>query len=172
MLVVLVILGVVIAALTGLFVSASRTEVDQATRFRAQQEGRLALDALRREIHCASSVSPSTSAGYPSTSITITLGSYCPSAPSGGGQVTWCTAVGTGGYALWRTPGASCPGTGGGKKADYLTASGWTGQVFTALAPSGGGTRAKLGVRLPVDVSATTPGGLYELKDDIVLRNT
>ena len=62
MLVVLVILGVVLAALTQLFVSASRTEVDQTRRFQAQQEARLALDALRREIHCANAVTPTTAA--------------------------------------------------------------------------------------------------------------
>ena len=56
MLVVLVILGIVLAALTQLFVSATRTEVDQDKRFQAQQEARLALDSLRREIHCASAV--------------------------------------------------------------------------------------------------------------------
>ena len=47
-----------------------------SNRFQAQQNARLALDKLRREIHCTSGVSPT--AQLPRTSITITLGSYCP----------------------------------------------------------------------------------------------
>ena len=56
MLVVLAILGIVLAALTQLFVSASTAQVDMTRRFEAQQNMRLALDKLRREIHCASAV--------------------------------------------------------------------------------------------------------------------
>jgi prepilin-type N-terminal cleavage/methylation domain-containing protein len=172
MLVVLAILGIVLTALTTLFVSAMRAQADQTKRFQSQQQARLALDGLRREIHCASTIAPATSAAYPTTSITITLGSYCPSAPAAGGSVTWCTIGTSARYALWRTPGTTCTATGGVKKADYLTASGWTGQVFTALTPAGSGSRAKLGVRLPVNVPGSTTGGRYELQDDIVLRNT
>jgi len=169
MLVVLVILGVVLAALTGLFVSAMRTEVDQAKRFQAQQEARLALDGLRREVHCAEGISPSAVAGYPATSITITLGAYCSSTPSGG-PVTWCTVPTSGAHALWRTPGTACTPTGGVKKADHLTA----GAVFTNLATGtpGSNERAKLSVDLPVDADPTTTSGLYRLQDDIVLRNS
>ena len=49
----LAILVIVIGALTQLFVSASTAQVDMTRRFEAQQEMRLALDKLRREIHCA-----------------------------------------------------------------------------------------------------------------------
>jgi len=54
MLVVLAILGVVVGALTQLFVSASNAQRDMSNRFEAQQNARLALDKLRREIHCTS----------------------------------------------------------------------------------------------------------------------
>jgi prepilin-type N-terminal cleavage/methylation domain-containing protein len=172
MLVVLAILGIVLTALTTLFVSATRAQADQTTRFQAQQQARLALDSLRRELHCAQTVSPATSAGYPAASITITLGSNCASAPADGGSITWCTTGSAGRYALWRTLGTACPATGAVQKADYLTASGWTGQLFTSLTPAGGGVRAKLGVRLPVNVAGPFAGGRYELQDDIVLRNT
>ena len=53
MIVVLAILVVVLTALTQLFVSASTAEVDMSNRVQAQQDARLALDKLRREIHCA-----------------------------------------------------------------------------------------------------------------------
>jgi prepilin-type N-terminal cleavage/methylation domain-containing protein len=178
MLVVLAILGVVLGALTILFVSATRTAASQDKRFQAQQQARLALDGLRREIHCAGAVSPTT--GYPTTSITVTLGSYCPSNTSGGTAtqaVVWCVlpATGSGPYSLWRTgpgqpctaSGASCTSSGCVKKASYLT----TNLVFAALTTAAG-SRTKLSVDLPVDVDPTTAAGLYELKDDIVLRNS
>jgi prepilin-type N-terminal cleavage/methylation domain-containing protein len=77
LLVVMVILLVVLGAITTLFVSATNSQVDQTNRVEAQQEARLALEALRREIHCAkSAVSPAAS----SSRITITLDHYCPSA--------------------------------------------------------------------------------------------
>jgi prepilin-type N-terminal cleavage/methylation domain-containing protein len=178
MLVVLAILGIVIAALTQLFVSASTAQVDMTRRFEAQQEMRLALDKLRREIHCANGV-----AGVPPTSsIVISLGSYCPTNGSGAvAQVTWCTKDKNGAatnpsspeadppYALWRYNGSACSGT-GRKEADYLT----TGEVFKLYMPPtvGSGSLGKLSVHLPVDVTPSDAKQRYVLKDDIVLRNT
>ena len=96
MLVVLAILGIVLAALVQLFVSASNAQVDMNNRFQAQQNARLALDGLRREIHCASAVPPDTAGDVASraTSITITLrlATYCPTNTTAcTGDVTWCT---------------------------------------------------------------------------------
>jgi prepilin-type N-terminal cleavage/methylation domain-containing protein len=166
MLVVLAILGIVLAALVQLFVSASHAQVDMNNRFQAQQNARLALDGLRREIHCASAVTGT------STSITITLGTYCPSY-SGSANVTWCTKDknGTPGgatapYTLWRYNGAC------GSGASHQWAGNLTmGTVFAITAPATG-TLGYVSVDLPVD---PTPGDAmqrYELKDDIVLRNT
>jgi prepilin-type N-terminal cleavage/methylation domain-containing protein len=167
MLVVLAIMGIITTALVQLFVSASRTQVDMSNRFQAQQEGRLALDGLRREIHCASAISSTQSgAGW--------------SAPAGGGDVTWCTeTVATGHYRLRRvTPalavGATCAG--GVAQADYLTKR----HVFTSYTASGGGLRASLGIDIPIDVSpasgqtgcTSSSTDCYRLTDDIVLRNT
>src|SRR3954453_14366891 len=75
MLVVLAILGVVLAGLTQLFVGATHAQSDQTQRGQAQKAARLALDKLRREIHCADKVSPLS--GYPASSVTVTLGSWC-----------------------------------------------------------------------------------------------
>jgi prepilin-type N-terminal cleavage/methylation domain-containing protein len=183
MLVVLAIIGVVTTALVQLFVSASRTQVDMSNRFESQQEGRLALDTLRREIHCASAISSTQTGGTWSpgtTAVKITLGSYCSGAPSGGGDVTWCTALqSTGRYQLRRVypalaVGATCAG--GVIKADYLL----TDQVFSGYTASGSGLRAKVSVNLPIDVKpasgqttcTTDTIGCYRLTDDIVLRNT
>jgi prepilin-type N-terminal cleavage/methylation domain-containing protein len=164
MLVVLAILGIVLGALTQLFVSASTAQVDMTRRFEAQQDMRLALDKLRREIHCANKVT-----GSPATSsIVISLGSYCPTNGTGADlDVTWCTTGSGQRFALWRYHGTACSGT-GRKEADYLTID----KVFTAYAPPASGGLGKLSVLLPVDVDPSDAKQSYVLKDDIALRNT
>ena len=105
--------------------------------------------------------------------MTITLPSYCK---TGSGSITWCTrSNGTNRYALYRVVGATC--SGGVKWADYLvpsssaaTCSGalcifnYTAQSTTSL--------AKLTVDFPVNVKPAKTVDLYELKDDLVLRNS
>jgi prepilin-type N-terminal cleavage/methylation domain-containing protein len=170
MLVVLAIIGIVVGALTQLFVSASTAEVDMTRRFQAQQEVRLALDKLRREIHCAKLVSPM---GGPATSeIRITLGDYCPTNNVGTSTIgddtfTWCTTGSGARFGLWRYNGPACSGT-GRKAADYLIVE----KVFTPpVAPTPTGLLPTLGVELPVDVNPADAKQRYTLKDDIVLRN-
>jgi prepilin-type N-terminal cleavage/methylation domain-containing protein len=176
LLVVLAILGIVLAALTQLFVSASTAQVDMTRRFEAQQQMRLALDKLRREIHCANKVV----AAPPTSSIVITLGAYCPTNGTGAPvEVTWCTkdksgtvppnptpAVGEP-YSLWRHIGNACTGT-GRKEADYLTIH----DVFKPTGtPTPPGNLPTLRVELPVDVKPQDAKQRYTLNDDIVLRN-
>jgi len=169
MLTVLVIMGVVMTSLTTVFVQASNSETDMNNRFQAQLTTKLALDKLRREIHCASVATPAGS----SSSVTITLPSYCK---TGSGSITWCTrSNGTNRYALYRVVGATC--TGGIKWADYLvpssTATVCSGALcifnYTAQSTS---ALAKLSVDLPVNVKPSKTVELYELIDDIVLRNS
>jgi prepilin-type N-terminal cleavage/methylation domain-containing protein len=169
MLTVLVIMGVVMTSLTTVFVQASNSETDMNNRFQAQLTAKLALDKLRREIHCASVATPTGS----SSSVTITLPSYCK---TGSGSITWCTrSNGTNRYALYRVVGATC--TGGVKWADYLvpssTAATCGGALcifnYTAQTTS---SLAKLGVDLPVNVRPSKTVELYELIDAIVLRNS
>ncbi len=169
MLTVMVILGVVMTSLTTVFVQASNSESDMNNRFQAQLTARLALDKMRREVHCASVATPT---GV-SSSVTITLASYCK---TGSGSVTWCTrSSGTNRYALYRVVGTTC--TGGVKWADDLVPSAtasvcsgalcifnYTAQSLTSL--------AKLRVDFPVNVRPAKTVELYELVDDIVLRNS
>jgi prepilin-type N-terminal cleavage/methylation domain-containing protein len=172
MLVVLAILGIVLGALTQLFVSASTAQVDMTRRFEAQQDMRLALDKLRREIHCASAVT----GAPPTSSMTIALGSYCPTNGTGAAaQITWCTKDKNGNappgagapYSLWRYSGGTCSGT-GQKWADFLTIH----QIFTGYIPAAAGSLGKLSVNLPVDLTPNDAKQRYVLDDDIVLRNT
>ena len=156
------ILGAVMASVSTLLVSATNSEVDMNRRFQAQTQARLGLDLMRREVHCAMSVSP---AGA-SASVTLTIPATCPTS-GGSTSITWCTvANGTNRWGLWRYPGASCSGT-GKRYADYLTASSiftYTGQTVNKL--------AFLNVRLPVNIKPSESRFLYSLEDDIVLRNS
>jgi prepilin-type N-terminal cleavage/methylation domain-containing protein len=169
MLIVLSIMGVVMGSLTTVFVSASNAELDMNNRFQAQLGARLALDKMRREVHCGSVATPAGS----SSSVTLTLPSYCK---TGSGSVTWCTrSVATNRYALYRVVGTSC--SGGVKWADYLvptsTATACSGALciltYTAQSTS---SLAKLHVDFPVNVKPSKSTELYELQDDIVLRNS
>jgi type II secretory pathway pseudopilin PulG len=166
---VLVIMGVVMSSLTTVFVQASNSETDMNNRFQAQLTAKLALDKMRREVHCASVATPT---GV-SSSVTITLPSYCK---TGSGSITWCTrSNGTNRYALYRVVGATC--SGGIKWADYLVPTStsavcsgalcifnYTAQSTTSL--------AKLTVDFPVNVKPSKTVELYELTDGIVLRNS
>ena len=150
-----VILAVVLGALTTLFVRAMNSELDMNQRFQAQQEARLAVDKMRREIHCATAVTPNGT----SASITITLPAQCPS--SGGSQITVVydtQLVSTGRYRLRRA---------GVPIADYITSP----NAFTYTAP-GVGTLAKLHLDLPVNVRPNQARETWKLAADIVLRNT
>ena len=140
LIVVVAILGTIIAGLSQLFVSASKSQVDQTNRTGAQQAARLALVKLRREIHCASAVSPNPNGTWPSRSVTIVLGSQCPTYQSGIASVTWCT-VGSAPYALWRYPHTSDLRTQVYANACANTGSGgtkWARDIVNAAGVSGG----------------------------------
>lgn len=153
------ILGIVLGGLTTLFVSGTRAEFELNRRFRAQQEARLALDRIRREVHCASA------AAGTATTATLTLPAQCP---TGAGAITWCTSGSGLRWALYRRVGATCGSAAPSiKVADFLTQAavfGYPPQAATQL--------AKLHVELPVDVDTTSTLGTYRLADDIVLRNS
>jgi prepilin-type N-terminal cleavage/methylation domain-containing protein len=156
---VMAILGVVMQGLTTLFVQGANAELDMNRRFQAQLTARVAMDKLRREIHCASTATPTGA----TSSVTLTLPSYCK---TGSGAITWCTrSLGTNRYGLYRVADTTC--TGGVKWADYLTNA--NAFAFTAQSTS---SLALLHVDLAVNVKPGKSGGAYELVDDIVLRNS
>jgi prepilin-type N-terminal cleavage/methylation domain-containing protein len=161
MLTVLAMLGLVIAALTTILVAAMNAEREMNRRFASQINARLALDQLRREVHCASSVTPTGA----SSSVTIVLGSRCPSA-TGGTTVTWCTSGSGARFALYRVVGTTCS-TSGKRAADFLTSG--TVFVFTPQSPT---SLAVLSVTLPVNTRPESGMADYRLEDDIVLRNS
>jgi prepilin-type N-terminal cleavage/methylation domain-containing protein len=172
LLTVLMILGVVMGGLTTVFASATSSEADMNNRFQAQQGARLALDKLRREVHCASAGTP---AGSNVSAITLTVPTYCKTY-SGSTSVTWCTrSVATNRYALYRVNGTTC--SGGVKWADYLTPTSTATVCSGALcvfnySAQSTTSLAKLHVDFPVNPKPSRTVDTYELTDDLVLRNS
>ena len=158
------ILMTVMGGMTALMVSGTKSQVELNRRFQANTEARLALDKLRKDVHCSWNVSP---AGTSAT-ITLSMSSSCPTS-GGGTAITWCTvANGTGRYGLWRYLGSACSGT-GRKVADYLT----TQNAFSYTAPVAGSKLLKqLGVTLDINLLPTKPERVYQLQDALVLRNS
>lgn len=159
MITVMVIMTVVFAGITTVFVAGSKAQSDQERRFQAQVSTRLALDKIRRDIHCASDVTP-----FATTAVTLKIPAGC------GGDVSWCTAAVSGytsRYRLYRQPGATCDST-GVMVADYLM----SGNAFPAFAHvTGCLCLASLQVDFNVSVTGTSVGA-YDLTDTIFLRNS
>jgi prepilin-type N-terminal cleavage/methylation domain-containing protein len=160
MLTVMVIMGVVFGGITTVFVSGSKAQAEQDRRFQAQLNTRLALDKIRRDIHCASDVTP-----YATNAVTLKRPSGC------GGDVSWCTAAVTGytnRYRLYRQLGASCSASTGVRVADYLTSA----NAFPTFSHTlGCKCLASLSVDFLVSLKGSTIGA-YELTDTIYLRNS
>jgi prepilin-type N-terminal cleavage/methylation domain-containing protein len=160
MLTVMVIMSIVFAGVTAVFVAGSKAQAEQDRRFQAQLATRFALDKIRRDIHCANDVTP-----YATSSVTLKI-SGCT-----GGDVSWCTvAVSgfTGRYALYRQAGTSCSAA-GTKIADYLTSA----SAFPAFAHTAGcGCLASLRVDFNVSVKSSATVDNYDLGDTIYLRNS
>jgi type II secretory pathway pseudopilin PulG len=164
MLTVMIIMSIVFAGITSVFVAGSKAAADQDRRFQAQVTTRLALDKIRKDIHCATDVSPATT-----TAVTLKVPTAC------GGDVSWCTLAVSGytnRYALYRQVGASCSSA-GTKIADYLTSQNASPPIVFPefLHAIGCGCLASLSLDFAVSVKGTAVGA-YELTDTIFLRNS
>jgi prepilin-type N-terminal cleavage/methylation domain-containing protein len=157
LLMVLAILGTVTGAITTLFIQATNAEFEMNRRFQAQQTARVAIDKMRREVHCASVISPTGT----SSSITVTLPAQCPT--SGGSQVdvTYDMQQIVAGqrYKLRRNSVVL---------ADYSTLQ----NAFSYAAPVTGVSLGKLTVTLPINTKPSQPNKQWKLVADMVLRNT
>ncbi len=152
----------VLGTMTILMVSATTAEVDLTRRVQAQQQTRLALEKMRRDVHCATS----TSLAPDASAATVTLA--LPTCPESGGEteVTWCTSGGGSRFVLRRIPGTPGSCTGGRPEADYLT----QGDLFTLR--TGLNRLAKLCTVFPVDIDPSDAERAYRLTDALVLRNS
>jgi type II secretory pathway pseudopilin PulG len=163
--VVLSIFMIIVTALTTLFTSGAKAEMDLNRRFEAQQNARLALDRMRRELHCADSLTPGADPDSDGNvaSITVSLPSQCPSAKGVNLSVVYDTSlVSTNRWRVRRTASGVTV-----RIADYLT----NDDVFRYTAPSST-SRGLLHVDFPVNVHPNEGWKQWRLVDDIVLRNT
>jgi type II secretory pathway pseudopilin PulG len=158
LLTVTVILGTIMGSIGVLFVSASKSEVDMNRRFRAQQDARVAVDKMRREIHCSDQITPS---GV-STGITVRVPAQCPTAVGVPPAVTNVTydVVGSGQRFQLRRNSVVL--------ADYVSEQ----SAFNYTAPVAGTSLGRLRVTLPINVEPTNGLKEWRLVADIVLRNT
>lgn len=165
MLTVISIMSVVLTGLVALFVQGSNSQLDMNRRFEAQQDVRVALDKMRREIHCASQASAS-GLGT-SAAVTLRLPAQCPSAGGSQTDVTWCSVnVASSRWALYRKVGSACNTT-GVRWADRLTTS--TPFDYQTQAAD---HLARLRVDFAIDVNPGDATPAYRLCDTIVLRNS
>lgn len=167
LLIVMAILGIVLGALTTVFVSGSNAELELNRQFQAQQAARLALDRIRLDIHCASAAQAQTIGAYPGLKLAF------PASGCYTSTVSWCAVPSadiTGRFALYRSTSTTniCTSTDANRVlvADDLT----TSSVFTTGTIPYLGLET-VGVDFPVSVNATPTKDLYELKDSIVARN-
>jgi len=162
MVTVMVIMSIVFAGITQVFIAGSKAQTEQDRRFQAQLATRLALDKIRKDIHCASDVTP-----FTTSSVTLKLPSGC------GGDVSWCTAAVTGytnRYRLYRQTGTSCSAANGVQISDYLVGA----AAFPAYNHTVGcSCLASLQVDFKVSNKGSTVGvDTYELTDTVFLRNS
>ena len=170
MLVAIVILGVVLAGLTTVFVSGSAAELDLNLRFQAQQQARLALDRIRVDVHCASAAQAQTINTYPG--VKLAVANCYASTPT----VSWCAVQVTASpprYQIYRSTATTnvCQVADATRVqvADYLTS---TTNVFTTTTiPQFGLQTVGIDFKVSANQAATTKN-VYELTDSMVARNS
>jgi Tfp pilus assembly protein PilW len=169
LLVVLSILVTVIGMAATLFASSMKAEVDLSERVQAQEQARIALEFLRRDVHCATTIVSNVSDS--GARVVLTLPAGCPSgSPSVETTFTWCARANGSAdrNVVYRASGnvANCATGTGVTWADYLTSS----DVFAVR--TGGTKLPKLCVRLTVDLKPADSNRRFRLRDELVLRNT
>jgi prepilin-type N-terminal cleavage/methylation domain-containing protein len=160
LLTVMSILSVIVGALVTLFIRATNAELDMNRRFQAQGTARVAIDRMRREIHCASQISPTGTSAL----ITVSVPWQCPTGShvEGGADTSVIYDVINAGSQRFQLRRNSV------KIADYVTAQ----NAFDYTAPVAGSSRGKLRVTLPINTDPQNGLKEWRLVADMVLRNT
>jgi prepilin-type N-terminal cleavage/methylation domain-containing protein len=168
LLVTMVILSIVLASLTTVFLSGTSAEASLNRRFQAQQNARMGLDQIRTDIHCATAAQAQTINTYPGLKLAV---ANCYAATP---TISWCAVLVTSSparYALYRSPttgSSTCTSSDAARVlvADYLTTS---AAFTTATIPQF--TLQRVAVDFKVSLNQTTTQDAYELTDSIVARN-
>lgn len=158
------ILLVVLGAIVDAFASATKAEADQISRADAQENARLSLETMRRDIHCSTAANTGV-AGV----LTLTEPSLPCATSATLTTIVWCTTGAAGRYMLRRSPTSTCDST-SRPMADYLVTNAvWSN---SCVAVTDTGKARAIGVDLQISVTNKTLGPkTYRLKDAITLRN-
>ena len=175
---VILLMGILLGPLVGSFVSVMSAQARQGNVVMAQENARLALERMRKDIHCAHSVGVPASNSSGGTTLVLnetnTSGTAeCPGLlAQNSSSVQWCTVPVTGfsnRYQLFREddPDTSCNGSQSTFEVDYLSQpSIWSTPACT------GGQYPTVSVNFALDVATlSTTEGSYNLDDQIALRN-
>ena len=179
-------LGVVLSAVTAVFLSGSHAELNLNTRFRAQEAARVALTTLRKDARnaCVANVVAGTSVTFATAKVDQTQTPPIDATTACGKtagtnltMVTWCvlaspTAINQ--YALYRNTASTC------NSASKLVADNLVNNVggFTAFFTSPTtiryGELQSVDVDLPIRIpsSGNGIGQPYRLTQRVALRNT
>jgi prepilin-type N-terminal cleavage/methylation domain-containing protein len=196
MVVVVTILGMVLGGITTVFISGSRAQLQVNDRFQAQETARLALSAVRQDVHsaCAAYVKPATTPANSQLTLSIPITNTTPNPdvpPDPASQcgtvnttnlmkVFWCvmtSPTNSAKYALYRS-GVSCTTASTSKLvADNLvnTTAGFAGFFLsgasTTVAIPPGQTQT-VDVDIPVSLQVGQFGKPFDLKERLALSNT
>ena len=181
---VMAILGIVLGGVVALFTAGIKADSDQNQRFQAQQDTRLALDKLRRDVHSACTISTPTT--YNTWGSSVTLYQSSDACASGTHSITWCTAASGTKFMLQRVVATTCTGS-LQTIADSLTSANFfayippNSHLVTSTSAGVGMTGADIVTqdaaysvpRLHVDLTVRRTGASrsYRLVDDIAFRN-
>ena len=188
MIMVLAILGTVLGGVTTVFVAGSRAELQVNNRFQAQEAARLALGAIRTDVHSACAVAVSGGNTVMTLSVPVTDKTKNPVVPAVPGEqcgtinaaniakIIWvvCTSptVSTQ-FAIYRATATTCPSTGKLVANNLINTGGFFVSTLTAGAINWGETQT-----VDVDIAVTLktgPGGAgapFDLKQRLALSNT
>ena len=138
---VMVIMSIVMTGISTVFVQGSNAELDMNNRFQAQAHARLALDTLRKDIHCARSVTnPTTLTAQASPVSSISMVSPC-AVHSTLATLGVLSGTGTGTFTIRTTTGFPTASTEYQIDAEKFTATS-SGNTLTITARGTSGTLA------------------------------
>jgi prepilin-type N-terminal cleavage/methylation domain-containing protein len=176
MVVVCVLLAVVIAGVSTVFISGSHVELNLNDRFQAQQDARLVMNQLRLDVHSACAANVGSSGGtFPSGSM-LTL-AYVPSgdptqcgASSSSQKVIWCAVASPttpGQYAVYRSTSSPCSASAGKLESDNLSSS----ALFSTGTTIPVGQLQTIQATVAVSLQSGQAGAPYALAQTLALRN-
>jgi prepilin-type N-terminal cleavage/methylation domain-containing protein len=191
MIMVLAILGIVLGGVTTVFIAGSRSELQVNNRFQAQEASRLALSALRKDMHNACTA---TLVGTTQLTLSIPVTDRTTNPPTPPAATTQCGTVNAANitkviwvvctsptvstkFALYRATATTCPSV-GKLVADKLvnTPTGFTGFFKTPLVTTpptiAYGESQTIDVEIPVSLKQGTFGVVFDLRERVALPNT